>query len=124
MVEELVDLIMVGGDPVTAIPAAGGADQYAALTKQIYLEPELAVVDIKARAVQLRQQAWTSDDVLSTNVKRQHPQESTFHLCQVRIDIPQVADLVTFGTPVADMLRNRQGMLIVFDRLLQLTQVS
>ena len=70
MVEELVDLIMIGGDPVAAIPAAGGADQYAALTKQVYLEPELAVVNIKARTVQLRQQAWTSDDVLPANVKR------------------------------------------------------
>ncbi|GAH64515.1 unnamed protein product [marine sediment metagenome] len=44
---------MVGGDPVTAVPAAGGADQYAALTKQVYLESELAVIDIKAGAVQL-----------------------------------------------------------------------
>ena len=54
MVEELVDLIMIGGDPVAAIPAAGGADQYAALTKQVYLQPELAVINIKAGAVQLR----------------------------------------------------------------------
>ena len=115
---------MVGGNPVAAIPSAGGADQYAALAKQVYLQPELAVVNIKARAIQLRQQSWASDDVLPANVKRQQPQESTFHLSHVRIDIPQVADLVTFGTPVADMLRNRQGMLIVFDHLLQLTQVS
>ncbi len=54
MVEELVDLVMIGGDPVAAIPSAGGADQYAAFAKQVYLEPELAVVDIKAGAVQLR----------------------------------------------------------------------
>ena len=124
MVEELVDLIMIGGDPVAAVPAAGGADQYAALTKQVYLEPELTVIDIKTRAVQLRQQARASDDVLPANVKRQHPQESTFRLYQVRIGIPQVAHLINFGTPVADMQRNRQGMLIVFDRLLKLIQVS
>ena len=78
MIEEPVDLIMIGGDPVAAIPAAGGADQYAALTKQVYLEPELAVVNIKAGAVQLRQQARASDDVLPANVKRQHPQEGAF----------------------------------------------
>ena len=70
MVEEPVDLIMIGGDPVAAIPAAGGADQYAALTKQVYLQPELAVVDIKTRTVQLRQQARASDDVLPAHVKR------------------------------------------------------
>ena len=78
MVEELVDLIVIGGDPVAAVPSAGGADQNAALTKQIYLQPELAVVDIKARAVQLSQQTRASDNVLPANVKRQHSQEGTF----------------------------------------------
>ena len=115
---------MIGGDPVAAIPAACGADQYAALTEQVYLQPELAVVNIKTRAVQLRQQSWTTDDVLPANVKRQHPQESTFHLSQVRIGVPQVAHLINFGTPVAELLRHHQGLLIVFDHLLQLTQVS
>jgi len=54
VVEEPVDLIMIGGDPVAAIASAGGADQYTALAEQVYLEPELAVVNIKAGPVQLR----------------------------------------------------------------------
>ena len=108
MVEEPVDLIMIGGDPVAAIPAAGGADQYAALAKQVYLEPELAVINVKARAVQLRQQAWTFDDVLPANVKRQHPQESTFQTGGEAVTAPSSA--IRENGQVPAIVINRQNL--------------